>query len=122
MAWTVPQVAEFLQSRPKTVREMAHRGEIPGAKIGKSWRFDEDTIRDWFKNKTTGNLKAPCPSGNDRIRRTGKLDSRSLASRLDKALKQRTSEPRRNWRTHSALISGGKSETVAETSLPGMTL
>jgi excisionase family DNA binding protein len=33
------EAAELLHVKPKTLREWANLGRIPGRKIGKSWRF-----------------------------------------------------------------------------------
>lgn len=49
MSWSPQQAAAFLGVRPKTVRAMAHRGEIPAVKVGRLWRFDETTLREWVE-------------------------------------------------------------------------
>lgn len=41
---SVEDVAEFLQLDPATVRSLARRGELPGVKLGKHWRFLRDEI------------------------------------------------------------------------------
>ena len=40
---------------------MAARGQIPGVKLGKSWLFDETTLREWLQSGTRENIQ-PCPS------------------------------------------------------------
>jgi excisionase family DNA binding protein len=37
---TVREVAEFLRLKEATVCRLASEGQLPGLKIGKSWRFD----------------------------------------------------------------------------------
>ena len=37
---TVREVAEFLRMKEATVCRLASGGQLPGLKIGKSWRFD----------------------------------------------------------------------------------
>lgn len=46
MTWSAREAAEFLGVRPKTARALAARGEIPAVKVGKSWRYDESTLRE----------------------------------------------------------------------------
>ena len=41
---SVEDVAEFLQLDPATVRALARRGELPGVKLGKHWRFLRNEI------------------------------------------------------------------------------
>ena len=43
--WTVEDVATYLKLQPETIRSMARRGELPGLKIGKVWRFQMYAIR-----------------------------------------------------------------------------
>ena len=45
---TGEQLAELLQVDVKTVRELAARGEIPGRKIGREWRFSRRAVLDWL--------------------------------------------------------------------------
>jgi excisionase family DNA binding protein len=41
---TLNQAAEFLKIHPQTLRARALSGELPGAKIGKSWVFIEEDL------------------------------------------------------------------------------
>jgi excisionase family DNA binding protein len=43
---TVADVARFLQVEENTVRALARRGELPGKKHGKHWRFLRDELLD----------------------------------------------------------------------------
>lgn len=47
MILDVPQVAAFLNLPAKTIRKLAAGRVIPAVKLGKSWRFDETTLREW---------------------------------------------------------------------------
>ena len=49
--WTVMDVSRYLQLKPNTVRAMARREELPGLKIGRSWRFKKSLIVDCLKEK-----------------------------------------------------------------------
>jgi excisionase family DNA binding protein len=48
--WTVEDVAAYLKLQPETIRSMARRGELPGLKIGKVWRFQIYAIRESLTN------------------------------------------------------------------------
>ena len=41
---TAKEVGQYLKLTESTVYKLASEGEIPGFKIGKSWRFDMDEI------------------------------------------------------------------------------
>lgn len=42
------QAAEFLGAHVETVRRLARSGQIPSFKVGGSWRFSVDALRQWF--------------------------------------------------------------------------
>jgi excisionase family DNA binding protein len=71
--------------RPKTARALAARGQIPAVKVGKSWRYDETTLREWLQIKTRENVQQ-CPSVAVKVPRTGRSNSNSLAAKLDSLL------------------------------------
>jgi len=41
---TAEDVANYLKITPATVYRLAQRGELPGAKIGRVWRFRKEAI------------------------------------------------------------------------------
>jgi excisionase family DNA binding protein len=41
---TAREVADYLRLSSTTIHNLAMRGDLPGFKIGKSWRFDMDEI------------------------------------------------------------------------------
>jgi excisionase family DNA binding protein len=41
---TIKEVAEYLKIKEKTAYHLASKGEIPGFKVGGSWRFRRDEI------------------------------------------------------------------------------
>jgi excisionase family DNA binding protein len=45
---TAEQAAEYLQLDPETVRRAARRGELPGARIGRRWRFRKQDLDNIF--------------------------------------------------------------------------
>lgn len=49
---TAEQLADLVQLDPKTVRSLAARGEIPGRKLGREWRFSRQAVLDWLGGST----------------------------------------------------------------------
>lgn len=41
---TVEEVADYLRLNTQTVARMAARGELPGVKVGRVWRFRKDIL------------------------------------------------------------------------------
>jgi excisionase family DNA binding protein len=48
---TPREAAEYLSVHVRTIYRLAKNGEIPGRKIGGSWRFKKDTLDDWLSWK-----------------------------------------------------------------------
>jgi excisionase family DNA binding protein len=51
---TAKQVAQILQWNPFTVIKKAEKGELPGFKLGRGWRFKQDDIVQWIEQKRNG--------------------------------------------------------------------
>ena len=45
---TAEQLADLLQVDAKTVRSLAARGDLPGRKLGREWRFSRRAVLDWL--------------------------------------------------------------------------
>ena len=45
---TAVEAARLLRVGESTVRELAARGELPGRRIGRSWRFSRRALLDWL--------------------------------------------------------------------------
>lgn len=45
---TVEEVAKYLKLQPQTVYKWAQEGQIPGAKLGKEWRFRRRILDEWI--------------------------------------------------------------------------
>jgi excisionase family DNA binding protein len=45
---TTAQLADLLQVEEKAVRDLARRGELPGRKIGRDWRFSRGAVLAWL--------------------------------------------------------------------------
>jgi excisionase family DNA binding protein len=51
---TPREAAEYLSIHVRTVYRLVKNGEIPGRKVGGSWRFKKLTLDEWLSGK--GNL------------------------------------------------------------------
>ncbi|MCF6215660.1 MAG: helix-turn-helix domain-containing protein [Emcibacter sp.] len=49
--WTIKDVARYLKLTEKTAYRLVADGEIPGFKIGGSWRFTREEIEQWIENR-----------------------------------------------------------------------
>lgn len=47
----IEQASLFLGAHKETVRRMAARGELPGAKVGRKWTFIEQDLVEYLRNK-----------------------------------------------------------------------
>lgn len=45
---TIREVAEYLKIAEKTAYRLAAEGELPGFKVGGSWRFRQADIHKWI--------------------------------------------------------------------------
>jgi excisionase family DNA binding protein len=50
---TAKELAGFLKLTEATIYKLALRGELPGFKIGDSWRFDRDEVKKIFRKNGT---------------------------------------------------------------------
>lgn len=48
---TIRQVADYLQVAERTVYKLAWAGELPGFKVGNTWRFKKADIDRWIETK-----------------------------------------------------------------------
>ena len=51
---TIKEVAEFLKLKEKTAYALAARGDIPGFKVGGSWRFRKSELEKWIQKQEAG--------------------------------------------------------------------
>lgn len=55
---TLEEVAEYLRVSDRTVYEWVQKGEIPGGKIGTSWRFKRSDIENWVNRRLTPRISS----------------------------------------------------------------
>lgn len=56
---TVEQVAQYLQLSTMMVYKLAQERKIPAAKIGRVWRFEQEAIDGWLREKTISLKEIP---------------------------------------------------------------
>jgi hypothetical protein len=102
------EAAEFLKMHPEELRRRAKLGEIPGAKVGKSWVFIlqdlADHIRSLYPSRrqkvrvTLNRKEQACHSQNEETS-GGSSSPRRLATVLDVLLDQPTNPKRKSFTT-----------------------
>ncbi len=45
---TIDELAAYLKISKSTLYKLAQKGEVPGQKVGKHWRFRRDIIDQWL--------------------------------------------------------------------------
>ncbi|MBI5967400.1 MAG: helix-turn-helix domain-containing protein [Deltaproteobacteria bacterium] len=48
---TPQDAAKYLSVHVRTIYRLAKKGEIPGRKIGGSWRFKKNTLDEWLSGR-----------------------------------------------------------------------
>ena len=51
---TVEEVAAYLRLSTATIYRMALAGEMPAKRVGRSWRFSQTLIDEWFRVHDNG--------------------------------------------------------------------
>jgi excisionase family DNA binding protein len=57
---TPREAAEYLSVHVRTIYRLAKHGDIPGRKIGGSWRFKKEILDLWLCDR-----RSPSPNGNN---------------------------------------------------------
>ncbi|WJG09400.1 helix-turn-helix domain-containing protein [Aliiglaciecola sp. LCG003] len=52
---TLKEVAAYLKLAEKTAYRLANEGQLPGFKVGGSWRFKREDIEIWIEEKKKQN-------------------------------------------------------------------
>ena len=55
--WTIRELAAYLKLKEKTAYALASRCEIPGFKVGGSWRFRRSDIDSWIDKRAKADRK-----------------------------------------------------------------
>lgn len=59
---TPVEVGGILGVHPKTVMRLAARGELPGIRVGRYWRFSEKNIAAWIDRPVSTGLACEVPT------------------------------------------------------------
>ncbi|NVM57214.1 MAG: helix-turn-helix domain-containing protein [Desulfobacterales bacterium] len=82
---TAKEVAQYLRLTESTIYKLASTGELPGFKIGKSWRFDMDEILKLIKDAKEETMqKRPATRRSRETYHTRDKQDSSLRRRRDK--------------------------------------
>jgi excisionase family DNA binding protein len=85
---TLEEVARYLKLKPQTVYKWAQEGQIPGAKLGKEWRFRRSILDEWIDSSivlSKGGLDLLVRSGQAAIQKQG-LTAAELDALLDESM------------------------------------
>jgi excisionase family DNA binding protein len=83
---TIEEVARYLKMKPQTIYKWAQEGQIPGAKLGKEWRFRKHILDEWIDSSI-----ALSKGGFDLLIHSSLLDirkSKLTESEMDQILKE----------------------------------
>lgn len=54
---TIEELAAYLKISKSSLYKLAQKGEVPGQKVGKHWRFRRDIIDQWMAESTSANKR-----------------------------------------------------------------
>ncbi len=66
--WGSVEVAEYLNLHRQTVTRLADKGELPGVKIGRKWRFRPEDIQAYLDNQIQGGVSVRIPTVTELIK------------------------------------------------------
>lgn len=59
---TIEEVADYLRVSERTVYDWAQKGQLPGGKLGTTWRFKRSDIEGWVNRRIGGSSSQPVAS------------------------------------------------------------
>lgn len=61
---TIEEVAEYLRVSERTVYDWAQKGDLPGGKLGTTWRFKREDVENWVNSRISSKpAAAPAKKG-----------------------------------------------------------
>ncbi len=51
MVMTVEEVSDYLRLGKSTVYKLVQEGELPGRKVGGTWRFSREGLEEWLRER-----------------------------------------------------------------------
>jgi len=93
---TIEEVAAYMRVSERTVYDWAQKGELPGGKLGTTWRFKREDVEHWVNSRISGKpasaaVRAGTGSGiltSDRVVIIEKADKETVLRRLVDLLAQ----------------------------------
>ncbi len=55
---TIKEIAKYLNVTERTIYNLLDRGELPGFKVGASWRFKKEDIDKWIEDSKKMSISA----------------------------------------------------------------
>ena len=95
---TLTETAEILRLHPETVRRLLQAGELPGVKLGKTWRVSPEALQRFLDDESTKTQAGHREHIQAKVRRT--LDSSG-----DRGRRDQRSDPAQG-RTHTRRGAG----------------
>src|SRR6218665_2345627 len=87
---TLDEVAAYLKAGKKTAYRLAHLGQIPGFKLGGTWRFRRSDLERWIAPQNDTNLAAsPNPADECRAQLAALIPEAFSEGQLDLAALKR---------------------------------
>jgi len=59
MVLTIDQLADYLKLSKSTLYHLARRGDFPGQKVGRHWRFHKAAIDKWLGERAATSASSP---------------------------------------------------------------
>ena len=61
---TIDEVAAYLRVSERTVYDWAQKGDLPGGKLGTTWRFKRQDVENWVNSRLSSSpVSATAPGG-----------------------------------------------------------
>ncbi len=60
---TIEEVAAYMRVSERTVYDWAQKGELPGGKLGTTWRFKREDVENWVNSRISNKPVKPAVSG-----------------------------------------------------------
>lgn len=92
---TIEEVAAYLRVSERTVYDWAQKGDLPGGKLGTTWRFKREDVENWVDSRISKKSAQAIPSGGngskallspDRVMVMESADKESVLTKLVDAL------------------------------------
>ena len=70
---TIEEVAEYLRVSERTVYDWAQKGDLPGGKLGTTWRFKREDVENWVDSRISKKPSQSIASGGKSLLATDRI-------------------------------------------------